>query len=78
MTTPAASAGSGYGMTCESCGNRLIAPELSECVSERHVRHHWRCGKCGSRSEMSAYLRAEAGATGGNADRQRDSAAIAA
>jgi ribosomal protein L37AE/L43A len=47
-------------MTCEQCGKGLIAPELSECVSERHVRHLWRCANCNSQFEMSAYFRTNA------------------
>jgi len=45
-----------YGMTCERCGKGLIAPELSECVNERHVRHIWHCTNCNDEFEMSAYL----------------------
>jgi RNase P subunit RPR2 len=60
MATNGSTARSVYGMTCVQCGNCLIAPELSECVSERHVRHLWRCTNCGCQSEMSAYFPADA------------------
>jgi ribosomal protein L37AE/L43A len=59
MATNASTARSVYGMTCDQCGNGLIAPELSECVSERHVRHLWRCTNCNAQFEMSAYFRTD-------------------
>lgn len=33
---------------CRQCGDRIVAPERSEYVSETGaVRHRWRCSKCG-------------------------------
>ena len=32
---------------CAQCGERLFAPELSEYVDERRVRHLWQCEACG-------------------------------
>ena len=60
MTTRASTACSVYEMTCVQCGGDLIAPELSECVGELHVRHLWRCTDCGCESKMSAYIRTDA------------------
>jgi len=34
-------------LCCSRCGDRLIAPEASEFVSEEEVRHHWNCARCG-------------------------------
>jgi len=48
-----------YGMTCEQCGKGLIAPVLSEYVSEQHVRHLWHCINCNAEFEMSAYFPAD-------------------
>ena len=48
-----------YGMICEQCGKGLIAPELSEWVNERHVRHLWHCINCSAEFEMSAYVPTE-------------------
>ena len=45
-----------YGMDCVQCGEDIIAPEISECVGERQVRHFWHCSNCGCRSEESAYF----------------------
>ena len=51
-----------YGIDCVQCGDDLIAPEASECIGERHVRHFWHCTSCGSRSEETAFFCAVAGA----------------
>jgi predicted RNA-binding Zn-ribbon protein involved in translation (DUF1610 family) len=59
MAKRAATARSGYGIACAQCGDGLIAPEWSECVSERHVRHLWHCANCGYRFENSAHFRGE-------------------
>ena len=56
MTTTEFTGHSVYGMTCEQCGKGLIAPELSECVSEMHVRHIWHCINCNAEFEMSSHL----------------------
>jgi hypothetical protein len=38
------------GTTCK-CGERLIAPEWSEFVSERLILNLWTCSRCGDRFE---------------------------
>jgi hypothetical protein len=45
-----------YGIGCEECDTRLIAPIWSEYVSETHVRHSWSCESCGHQFETSDYL----------------------
>ena len=35
------------GAECAQCGERLFAPEWSEYVHERRVRHLWKCEPCG-------------------------------
>ena len=42
------------------CGDALVAPEWSEHVNERCVRHLWSCEACGYEFETSIYLRTEA------------------
>lgn len=32
---------------CAQCGKMLFAPEWSEYINERHVRHLWMCSACG-------------------------------
>jgi len=32
---------------CAQCGERLFAPEWSEYVDTRRVRHLWECEACG-------------------------------
>ena len=36
-----------YGIACVRCNFTLIAPNWSEYVSERHIRHFWSCESCG-------------------------------
>jgi hypothetical protein len=36
---------------CAQCGDRLFAPEWSEYLDERHIRHLWSCDTCGYRFE---------------------------
>jgi hypothetical protein len=43
-------------MPCAQCGASLIAPEWSECVNERHVRHVWFCTRCDYQFETSVYF----------------------
>jgi len=43
---------------CAQCGETLFAPEWSEHVTERCVRHCWSCDSCGYQFETSVYLRA--------------------
>lgn len=56
MTTMSSTRRSDYGMTCTQCGDALIAPEWSECVSDRQVRHSWFCLQCGARFETAVDL----------------------
>ena len=56
MTTLTAIHRSDYGMACAQCGDALIAPEWSEYVSDRHVRHLWSCASCGSQFETSVFF----------------------
>jgi hypothetical protein len=49
-----------YGIACILCNDSLIAPNLSEYVSERHVRHSWSCESCDHQFETSEYPRFEA------------------
>jgi Zn-finger protein len=49
-----------YGMTCAQCGDLLIAPDSSEWMSERNVRHLWSCRNCDCRFETSASVPANA------------------
>ncbi len=45
---------------CVQCGDVLIAPESSEHVTERHIRHLWSCEACGHDFETPVYLQAGA------------------
>ena len=36
---------------CAQCGAMLLAPEWSEYLDERHIRHLWSCDDCGYRFE---------------------------
>jgi hypothetical protein len=45
---------------CAQCGDALIAPEWSEHVNERCIRHVWSCEACGYEFETAVYLRANA------------------
>ena len=42
-----------YGITCIRCNDRLIAPNWSKYVGERHIRHFWSCERCGHQFETS-------------------------
>lgn len=42
-------------MTCERCGNTLIAAECSEYVTDGLVLNFWSCWKCGYRFETETY-----------------------
>jgi uncharacterized protein with PIN domain len=41
-----------YGMACTECNELVIAPEWSEYVGKRKVRHFWSCENCGHEIEM--------------------------
>src|SRR5215831_4223678 len=45
-----------YFTPCAQCGDALLAPEWSEHVSERCVRHLWTCETCGYEFETTVYL----------------------
>ena len=42
---------SSFGTVCRRCNDKLIAPNGSTCVSERHIRHFWICDSCGQISK---------------------------
>jgi ribosomal protein L37AE/L43A len=56
MATVASIRNSEYEMTCDKCGETLIAPEWSEYVSERLLLNLWSCTKCGCRFETEAFV----------------------
>ena len=57
MTTVASLRGSAHQMTCDKCGNSLIAPEWSEYFNEAQlVLNLWSCEKCGNRFETEAFV----------------------
>jgi len=61
MTTVASLRGSAYGMTCNRCGDSLIAPEWAEYLSEeRLVLNLWCCMNCGNRFETEAFAPVDA------------------
>src|SRR4029077_968361 len=35
------------GVPCAQCGKTLFAPEWSEYLDDRHIRHLWSCDACG-------------------------------
>jgi ribosomal protein L37AE/L43A len=41
---------------CAQCGEAIIAPEWSEYLSERCVRHFWSCEMCGYQFESTVYF----------------------
>jgi ribosomal protein L37AE/L43A len=41
---------------CAQCGEAIVAPEWSEYLSERCVRHTWSCETCGYQFESTAYF----------------------
>lgn len=45
---------------CPQCGGWLLAPEWSEYLSERCVRHVWACDACSYEFETSVYFAAQA------------------
>jgi ribosomal protein L37AE/L43A len=52
-----------HDMICEGCGERLIAPEWSEYVSEQLVIDIWSCTSCGNQFETEAQMPADTKAT---------------
>ena len=51
-----------YFVPCAQCGDTLMAPDWSEHVSERCVRHIWACDACGYQFETTVYFRSDADA----------------
>jgi len=51
---------SDYNVPCAQCGDALVAPDWSEHVNERCVRHLWSCEACGYQFETSIYLHVDA------------------
>ena len=45
-----------YGTVCRRCNDRLIAPNGSTYVSERHICHFWISDSCGQHFETSDQL----------------------
>jgi ribosomal protein L37AE/L43A len=41
---------------CAQCGSLIIAPEWSEHLSERCVRHVWSCEMCGYQFESTVHF----------------------
>jgi ribosomal protein L37AE/L43A len=60
VTTKTSKERSSFGMTCEKCGEALIAPDWSEHVSEQLVINLWSCPKCGCEFETEACMPAHA------------------
>lgn len=46
-----------YGIVCTECDQVVIAPDRSEYVGSREVRHLWSCENCGHKIEMMVDLR---------------------
>jgi len=64
MTTVGSLRGSAHGMTCNKCGDSLIAPEWSEYFGEeRLVLNLWSCMTCGNRFETEAFTPVDATST---------------
>jgi transposase len=38
---------------CTHCGDRMVAPFVSEFVVGGEIRHHWECDACGQASTTS-------------------------
>ena len=49
--------------SCAQCGDALVAPEWSEHISERCIRHVWACEACGYEFETAVYLSAHSPGT---------------
>jgi hypothetical protein len=49
-----------YGLVCTECDQVVIAPDRSEYVGSREVRHLWSCENCGHQIEMMVDLRISA------------------
>src|SRR5271169_4596417 len=49
-----------FGASCVRCSNQLIAPEKSEYLDDRLIRHIWHCPKCHARFEAFPRFPADA------------------
>lgn len=58
------SRGFAAGSRCPYCRDRLVAPESSELVDGRDIRHQWVCDACGRRSEIKVALYSRARKSG--------------
>ena len=56
MLKPLVRVGSRSATSCPQCADTLVAPEWSEHVNERCVRHLWSCETCGYEFETVVYL----------------------
>ena len=56
MLHAATTRNSHHNVPCAQCGDALVAPDWSEHVNERCVRHLWSCEACGYRFETAIYL----------------------
>ncbi|MBV9262192.1 MAG: hypothetical protein JO205_12550 [Pseudolabrys sp.] len=36
---------------CPQCGDRLIAPEVTEFIEGGTIQHYWVCDRCGEESQ---------------------------
>jgi len=59
MTTIASIRRASDEITCEKCGEPLIAPQWAEFVSETLVLNLWSCTSCGYRFETEACVPAD-------------------
>lgn len=41
---------------CPQCGEALLAPDWSEYLNDRCVRHTWSCEACGYQFETAVYF----------------------
>ena len=56
MTAIASTRRPDCGIACIQCDDDLIAPELSEFVSEQLILNFWYCAKCGCQFITEAYV----------------------
>jgi len=55
-TTPAARLATYGKNNCPQCSEWLLAPEWSEYLNERCVRHTWSCESCGYQFETAVFF----------------------
>jgi hypothetical protein len=56
LATTTSSSRPRYFLPCAQCGEVLLAPDWSEYVNERCVRHVWSCDSCGYEFETTVHL----------------------